>query len=82
MKNTVSGVTDSSTMLASRHPPTKIRVARLEPIFWSSQPANRPQRAATTLLISPSTLSMVAFQCRIPAANTPVNSIMAMKPSL
>ncbi len=81
-KNTISGVTEQITTLATRQPPTNTMVAGLEPILVSSQPENSPARAATTLLISPSAISMVGVQCRMPAANTPVNSIMTMKPSL
>ncbi len=81
-KKTMSVVTEKMITLAISPPRTKRMVAILEPAFSSSQPAKRPPNVATTLLARPSTTSILAFQCRIPAANTPVNSISAMKPSL
>ncbi len=81
-KNTMSGVTEKITILAISPPSTNMMVAHLEPIRSSSQPAKRPAMTATTLLARPSTTSILALQCRMPAANTPVKSIRAMKPSL
>ncbi len=81
-KKTMSGVTEKMITLAISPPSTKNMIAFLDPTFSSSQPANSPPRVATTLLASPSTTSILALQCRMPAANTPVNSIRAMKPSL
>src|SRR6185295_1133026 len=80
-KNTLFGVTEHRTTFATRQPPTKTIVLYFEPMRVSSQPANMPAMAATTLLMSPSMMSIVGVHLRMPAANTPVNSMRDRNPS-
>src|SRR5262245_17076677 len=80
-KNTLFGVTDHRITFATRQPPTKTMVLYFEPMRVSSQPEKKPAIAATTLLMSPSMMSIVGVHLRMPAANTPVNSMRDRNPS-